>query len=620
MAVEIHQANLSSSDISFDLELIGGDGSASLRRGPYLQLGTPTSVTVRWRTNVPTDSVVRFGDAPTNLIGSASSGSATTEHVVALNNLTADTRYYYSVGDSTGTLAGGDTDHSFVTAPAVGSVDPMRIWVLGDSGTANSNAAAVRNAWMNFNGGAAPDLWLMLGDNAYNDGTDAEYQAAVFDMYPATLRRSVLWSTLGNHDGHTADSASQSGPYYDIFTFPTAAEAGGTASGTEAYYSFDRGNVHFICLDSYESDRSVGGAMLSWLESALQQVTADWTIAYWHHPPYTKGSHNSDTEGRLIDMRQNVLPILESYGVDVVMSGHSHSYERSFLIDGHHGSSTTLTAGMIIDGGDGRPSGDGAYEKATLGPAPNEGGVYVTAGSSGKISGGTLDHPAMAVSLNLLGSVVLDVTGDRLDLTFLDSSGASSDTMSIVKGASCPPPTGAVCGNGICEAGDGEDCVSCAADCNGVQSGKKSRRFCCGDGDGHGPLACGASQCSSGGWSCTDTPASGPSCCGDAVCQVDEDPFTCPDDCEGAPFCGDGTCNGDETTCSCAADCGAPASVETMCTDGLDDDCDGALDCSDSDCGGAAACSCLPRGASCSAGADCCSSKCGGKRGQKTCR
>src|SRR5438552_16877275 len=134
-----------------------------------------------------------------------------------------------------------------------------------------------------------------------------------------------------------------------MFTLPKAAEAGGMASGTEDYYSFDYGNVQFICLDSMTSDRSPSGAMMTWLQNDLASTTLNWIIAYWHHPPYSKGSHNSDTEQQLIEMRQNANPILESHGVDLVLTGHSHSYERSFLLDGHYGTSNTLTSAMIKD-------------------------------------------------------------------------------------------------------------------------------------------------------------------------------------------------------------------------------------------------------------------------------
>ncbi len=63
LAIEIHQHSGTSSDISLDLELVGLDDQPEVTRGPYLQLGTPNSVVVRWRTNVPTDSRLRFGSA-----------------------------------------------------------------------------------------------------------------------------------------------------------------------------------------------------------------------------------------------------------------------------------------------------------------------------------------------------------------------------------------------------------------------------------------------------------------------------------------------------------------------------------------------------------------------------
>ena len=218
------------------------------------------------------------------------------------------------------------------------------------------------------------------------------------------------------------------------------AEAGGVASGTEAYYSFDYGNIHFVCLESYETDRSPSGAMLTWLLADLLANTKDWVIAFWHHPPYTKGSHDSDTEGRLIDMRQNALPILEQNGVDLVLTGHSHSYERSLLIDGHYGHSSTFTSAMQLDSGDGREDGNGAYQKPGQPALPNAGAVYAVAGSSGKTSGGSLNHPVMFVSLNVLGSLVLDITGGRLDSTFLDSNGNVGDYFTILKGPDTTPP------------------------------------------------------------------------------------------------------------------------------------------------------------------------------------
>ncbi|MGH9660014.1 MAG: Ig-like domain-containing protein, partial [Bryobacteraceae bacterium] len=440
VAAEIHQSGGTSSDISFDLELTGS-GAPSLTRGPYLQIGTPTSVIVRWRTDVATNSTVRYGPDPASLVSSVSDAASVTEHVITLPGLAANTKYFYSAGSSTATFAGADANHFFVTSPASGK--PTRVWVIGDAGTADASQAAVRNAYYTFAGTRATDLWLMLGDNAYNNGTDSEYQAAVFNVYQNVLRHSVLWPTIGNHDTAGSSTPPANLPYFEMFSLPTAAQAGGVASGTEKYYSFNYGNIHFVCLDSMSSSRAAGSAMLTWLQNDLAANTKDWLIAYWHHPPYSKGSHDSDTDPILTEMRANVLPILEANGVDLVMAGHSHSYERSFLLDGHYGVSSTLTAAMKKDAGSGRESETGAYAKPVLGPSSHHGAVYAVAGSSGKISGGALNHPAMFISLNNLGSLVLDIDGNRLDAKFLRENGAIADSFTILKGGGAPnvPPT-----------------------------------------------------------------------------------------------------------------------------------------------------------------------------------
>jgi len=412
--------------------------AASVIRGPYLQMATPNSIVIRWRTDTATNSRVQFGTSQAQLNNTVNDASVTTEHEVQLTGLNPETRYYYNVGSSSGVLTGGDANTYFKTGPTTGTDRPTRIWVIGDAGTGTSSQTAVYNAYRNHTGSTYTNLWLMLGDNAYNNGTDSEFQAKMFNMYPELMRQTAFWSTLGNHDAISADSATQSGPYFDMHTFPRNGEAGGVASGTEAYYSFDYANIHFIVLDSQDSSRSVNGAMMNWMKSDLQTTTADWIIAFWHHPPYSKGSHNSDTESNLVQMRERFLPELESYGVDLVLSGHSHAYERSKFIDGHYGSSGTFNSSHEVDGGSGRIDASGAYTKSGVGIA-NAGAVYAVAGSSGKTSGGSLNHPAMYLSLNELGSMVLDVDGLTLDAKFLNNNGTVRDYFTISKGYTPPP-------------------------------------------------------------------------------------------------------------------------------------------------------------------------------------
>ena len=176
------------------------------------------------------------------------------------------------------------------------------------------------------------------------------------------------------------------------------------------------------------------------------------------------------------------------------------------------------------------------------------------------------------------------------------------------------------CGNGICETGDGsEDCVSCPQDCNGVQNGKKQDRFCCGDG------GCTDDRCFTGGWQCTDESAPAPTqyCCGNLICEGPEDETNCAMDCPAsAAWCGDGSCDAGEDPCNCPGDCGAPPDTETSCTDGVDNDCDGAVDCDDPDCASDSACrpsttsstasQCGGNKSPCNGNGDCCSNSCKG--------
>jgi len=445
LAVEIHQSDPASPDLSFNLELIAEYGPAppppppSLTRGPYLQTGTPTSIIVRWRTDIASASVVHYGLAANALTATVDDEELTTEHIVTLQGLLPGTKYYYTVGVAGTNLASG-ASYFFITSPSAPKA--TRIWAIGDSGTTGTgagNAVGVRDAYEAFTGSRTTDVWLMLGDNAYYSGTDQEYQQAVFDVYTNELRQTVLWSTIGNHESNQDPAPSPTIPYFLNFSFPQNAEAGGIASGTEGYYSFDYGNIHFVCLDAMTATgRLPGSAMLTWLQYDLAANTNLWLIAFWHHPPYTKGSHNSDTEGELIQMRENAVPILESYGVDLVLSGHSHNYERSYLVNGHYGYSWELAPNMIKDGGTGRPSGTGAYVKMTNGPSAGKGAVYAVAGSSGWATFRVGYHPAMLVSELQTGSMVIDINSNRLDAIFLRETGAIDDSFTIIKSGPDP--------------------------------------------------------------------------------------------------------------------------------------------------------------------------------------
>lgn len=413
--------------------------SQTIIRGPYLQKGTATSVVVKWRTDINVSTIIEYG-INESYSSTFNESTPKTEHALEITGLSPNTKYHYRIGNN-GSLLGGSIDLYFKTHPDIGTSGNYRFWVLGDCGTGDGNAMAVRDSYYNdYSGSDDTNAILFLGDNAYPDGTDTEYQTAVFDMYQDKLKNTIAWSCLGNHDGEFNANV-----YYDIFTFPTSGESGGMASGTESFYSFDYGNIHFIMLNSFDEDRTVGSSMYNWAENDIQNTTQKWIVALWHHPPYTKGSHDSDNGGsntsgfdiELIQMRENFLPMLEANGVDLVLAGHSHSYERSYLLNGHYELSDTFdlsthTIGDTGDG-DGKINGDGAYSKTTSGNNAGLGAVYVVTGSAGKISGGSLNHNAMYYSVNELGSSILEFDGNNLTVKFLRDNGSIEDIFTIQK-------------------------------------------------------------------------------------------------------------------------------------------------------------------------------------------
>ncbi|HEY0635726.1 MAG TPA: metallophosphoesterase family protein [Gammaproteobacteria bacterium] len=401
-------------------------------RIPYLQNVPPDAITVRWQSTEPVPGEVRYGEAPDALVRVVREGEPTTVHQLRLTGLKAATRYYYAIADGGDKVSYGGPDYSFVTAPPAGSASPLRFWVQGDPGRYHDGSRAVHAAMRTWVA-AHPrdkrpplDLWLTTGDNGYPSGRDQDYQQALFDAYPELLRTIPYVPVYGNHDARRL-------AFFRLFTFPEQGEGGGVPSGTPHYFAFDYGNVHFIVLDSQESDRGEEGAMMSWLRRDLAATRQMWRIVLFHHPPYTRATHDSDSKadslGRMTDMRENFLPLLEEQGVDLVLTGHSHIYERTPLLRCHYGKRNSFRPEMIAQPGDG---GALPYRKP-LGAVARSGTVYAVVGSTSNLDTGPLDHPANRVVRAEFGSLMIEVTGDTLVASFINAAGDTTDRFSIVK-------------------------------------------------------------------------------------------------------------------------------------------------------------------------------------------
>lgn len=421
-----------------------------LIRGPYLQNLTPESIHILWRTSEPIEGKVWVGATPDNLDLVYFSTTKDINHNIQANNLKPNTKYYYAIGYDNNTLAGKNISHHFTTAPVSGKDSkPVKIWVTGDFGSKSINQIEVRKSFEESIHINDTDIWLWLGDNAYRSGTDEEYQERVFSKdygYDSILRFLPFFAVPGNHDYRSVDRKSDPnnriGTYYDIIDAPTEGQSGGFPSKTKMYYSFDYGDIHFVALNSeaYKPSKLNTTPMISWLKNDLKQNNKKWLVVFFHQPPYSKGSHNSDSfiERRMKSMRKVVNPILEQYNTDLVLCGHSHVYERSYLINGHYGKSKSFKIdNHIVQNKSGYFEEGEHYTKGNEGKTSNQGTVYVVIGNSGKSTHNpSLGHPVFYYDdggEGICGSLIIDVDGDRMDATYLKKDGSVGEIFTIIK-------------------------------------------------------------------------------------------------------------------------------------------------------------------------------------------
>ena len=442
IAVEIHQNTLTSSDLFFDMELKGVTSlTATLTRGPYLQAGKGDSITIRWRTNVLANSRVTWGTSFGTYTNTFDQAAYTTEHIVRIGGLTEDIKYWYTIGSTTQTLQATNTNY-FLTLPRSTTTRKLRFLAIGDCGNASANQINVKNTFLNYIGSNDVDAMILLGDNAYNSGTDAEFQAEFFDIYKDDLLKFYkLYPAPGNHDygNSSANTGSRTMPYHQNFTVPMGGEIGGVASGVSNYYSFNVGDVHFISLDSYGKDDAnttnmydTSGAQATWLKADLAANTKKWTVAYFHHPPYTKTSHTSDTELDLVAIRERFVRILERNGVDLVLCGHSHGYERSYLLKNYY----RTYANPFMDtsfkfiyhtatGTNQNGKYDGTANSCSYtynSGKYNHGSMYIVAGSAGQLGGTTAGYPHDCMYYSNAtngGCLYFEVDSNRIDVKFI---------------------------------------------------------------------------------------------------------------------------------------------------------------------------------------------------------
>jgi 3',5'-cyclic AMP phosphodiesterase CpdA len=261
--------------------------------------------------------------------------------------------------------------------------DSVKFAVIGDSGTGDSHQAAIGKALATWRQKFAFPFIVMMGDNLYGGDGTSDYQKKFEIPYKALLDGGVkFYASLGNHDNPNER-------LYKAFNM-----------NGERYYSFRPDNskdVRFFAIDSNYIDQK----QLEWLEKELAASGSEWKICFFHHPLYSSG----ETHGSAEAQRKLLEPIFLKYGVNVVLSGHEHFYERI---------------------------------------KPQKGVAYFTLGNSAKLRKGDLQKTELTAKGFDSGYafMLVEIVGDDFNFQVLTETGETIDTGSVHRVGKTPPTPG----------------------------------------------------------------------------------------------------------------------------------------------------------------------------------
>lgn len=386
--------------------------AATTGRQPYLQRLLADRVSVLWTTPQAGAGTVAITD-PSGTVSTFTAvnqvfqpadtalPSAYCQYLADITGLKSGTKYSYQVAVDGQILASGPAQYNFTT-PAPGS---FSVLVFGDSGADSPEQIALVQMMA-----AEPSVAKVIhaGDLAYFAGTFAEFDQNYFGVNAPLMSRLPFFATPGNHDYETANAAA--------YLAGHAAPAGTVpAQDAGRYYSYDFGDAHFVSVDSNLLPTDAGTRMLAWLDADLAATGKFWKIVFLHHPPYPTGAHLDDPI--CAQVRQSVNPIVERHGVQLVLSGHEHGYERSWPL--------------------------AADQRVASGPST----TYVITGGGGQVMETIGSLPQCALSLQAFHYCRIDINGNQLLLTATDINGNVIDTFGLT-------PSPVVTANSVLSIGD----------------------------------------------------------------------------------------------------------------------------------------------------------------------
>ncbi len=299
---------------------------------------------------VDIDERIEFGD----VLG--------TGFTARLRGLPPASDFAYVVG-----AAGVEVEGSFSTL-SDDPCAPLRFAVTGDNRSSGSGGISPDYPGiLEEAAGVAPDFFVNTGDMVRSGSVPAQWSELLHGSQAQWSKRATL-PTVGNHD---EDDVDGDGALYNrLFDLPR-----NSATGTEDYWSLDAGAVHFVSLSTQHTSSTQLPEMTAWLDGDLAATTQPWKIVFFHKGLYTRSNHDTGEEaGGIINAA--IVPVLDAHAVDLVLNGHSHSYERF-----------VPSRGVDVEfGGGGRvfPAGD-RFSLDPLAPLPDgaTGTTVVVSGGGG---------------------------------------------------------------------------------------------------------------------------------------------------------------------------------------------------------------------------------------------
>lgn len=288
-------------------------------KGPYVQTLKHTGMTIVWEGDTTHTGKVYYGIG-NKLDMLVETTAPMNVQKVVLKDLQAETEYSYQVE-----VNGFKSErHSFRTAVKDGS--PFMFVAYGDNKNGPFNHKKIADLILSYN----PLFVANNGDLVERGEVYKQWEKLFFTPAGELIANVPLIPAIGNHE----DNAKY---YYNYFCLPD----------NKAWHSFKINGAHFIIVNTEEEFLMDSAEQINWLKNDLKNNKSTWTFVFEHIPPFTSGGNYYSNER--IKVKNLLHPIYEKYGVDMVLCGHDHHYERSKPI----GSEDSEHAVIYIVGGNG---------------------------------------------------------------------------------------------------------------------------------------------------------------------------------------------------------------------------------------------------------------------------